>query len=149
LEPLAIGEINEKNVDFFYVFSSNILLIIKDFGFGVLTFGIYPLATYMQNVLLLGLIGNRLINNNQPLLFYKMIPHGLIEIFGIVLSVTAIFYCFYMVVRIIPAVVKREVKVKDTLIKILSFLCAIMCLELGLFIIAGIVEVFVSWFKVM
>jgi len=144
-----MAEINEKDVDFLYVFSSNIWLILKNLGLGVFTLSVYALAIYLQNVLSLGILGNALIYNKQPLLFYKMIPHGLLEIFGIVLSVTAILYCLYSFVRAIPPIVKRQVRVSDVLAKLVTFLCAILFLEITLFIVAGIIEVFVSWFKVM
>ena len=90
---LNMNEINEKNVDYFHVLYSNLLLVFKNFGLGLITFSIYPIFSLIQNIVSLGIISNALIVNDYINLFYKMIPHGVLEIFGIVLSLTAVLYC--------------------------------------------------------
>ena len=145
---LDMSKINEKNVNYFYVLSSNLLIIIKNYGFGLLTFAIYVFFSCVQNIISLGIIANALIINGHVALFYKMIPHGVLELFGIIISFTAILFCFYKIVYMLPRILKSEVSIKKVILELATFLLASMLLEVIIFLIAGFIEVFVSWVKV-
>ena len=67
---LNMNEINEKNVDYFHVLYSNLLLVFKNFGLGLITFSIYPIFSLIQNIVSLGIISNALIVNDYINLFY-------------------------------------------------------------------------------
>lgn len=146
---LNMNEINEKNVDYFHVLSSNLLLVIKNFGFGLITISIYSIFSLIQNIISLGIISNALIANNHTGLFYKMIPHGILEIFGIVLSVTAVLYCFYKLLQAIPKIIKRKESIKNVILKIGKFIIAYIIVEIMIFSIAAVIEVLVSLIKIM
>lgn len=146
---LNMNEINEKDVDFLHVFISNITLIFKNFGLGLITFGFYTIFSLVQNVISLGIIANSLVINNYSELFYKMIPHGVIEMFGIVLSVCAVLYCLFKIARSIPKIIKQQVNISTVLLDNLKFVLLTLSLEIAIFLSAGIIEVIVSRIKVI
>lgn len=144
---LDMSKINEKTVDYVYVVSSNLMLIAKNYLLGILTFGIYTIFSLINNVVSLGIISNSLVHSNKIRLFYKLIPHGVFEIFGMVVSLTAVLYIILIGIRYIPKVVKRETSIKCVVENICYFLIATFILDVFIFLIAGIVEVIVSVVK--
>ena len=146
---LNMNEINEKNVDYFHVLYSNLLLVFKNFGLGLITFSIYPIFSLIQNIVSLGIISNALIVIDYINLFYKMIPHGVLEIFGIVLSLTAVLYCQYKLLQSLPKIIKRKENIKNVILEISKFIISCIILELMIFSIAAVIEVLVSLIKIM
>lgn len=146
---LDMNEINEKNVNFFYVFFSNYMLILKNIFLGFISFGFFCIFSLLQNVISLGIISNSLIMNGHLNLFFKMIPHGLFEIFGIVLSVTTVIYILYTLIKLIPQIIKKECDIKRVIINLIRFIATILFFELILFTLAGILETIISFVKVM
>jgi uncharacterized membrane protein SpoIIM required for sporulation len=144
-----MNEINEKNVDYFHVLSSNLLLVFKNFGFGLITISIYSLFSLINNVISLGIISNALLVNNHTGLFYKMIPHGILEIFGIVLSLTAVLYCLYKLLQAVPKIIKRKESIENVTLEIGKFIIAYTILEIIIFSIAAVIEILVSLIKIM
>ena len=116
---------------------------------GLITFSIYPIFSLIQNIVSLGIISNALIVNDYINLFYKMIPHGVLEIFGIVLSLTAVLYCQYKLLQSLPKIIKRKENIKNVILEISKFIISCIILELMIFSIAAVIEVLVSLIKIM
>ena len=78
-----------------------------------------------------------------------MIPHGVLEIFGIVLSLTAVLYCQYKLLQSLPKIIKRKENIKNVILEISKFIISCIILELMIFSIAAVIEVLVSLIKIM
>jgi len=144
-----VHDVSEQRVSFEQVFTTNIWLVVKDMVLGLVTGGMYSGVSLSINILSISVIGNGLVLSGYSFLFYKMMPHGMVEIFGMVLAFTSVLYCFYTVGRNVSRIVKREVTIKDTMCRLVVFFIAIIGLEFIIFTIAGIIEVFVSWTTLM
>lgn len=143
-----LSQTYEKKVEFFSVFFPNIWLILKNIFFGILTFGVYVLFSLIYNMLTLGMIAGSLIENDRHSLVYKMISHGVFEVFGIVVSLTAVVFLIVSIIKLMPKIVKREIDVKKVIIDNIKFMIAILLVEVTIFVFSGIIEVVVSNIKV-
>ena len=137
----------EKDVQFFHVFSQNMILISKTMIFGLLTCGLYAFYILIHNAVTLICIENVLVHKGFAILALKMVPHGLIEILGIVLVVNVLFYIWYQIGKSIGKIVKRELPVGIFLRKELFLWVNTYILEMILFFAAGGVEVWISRIK--
>jgi len=143
------GEIEEKDVAFWKVFSSNLLLVLKVYFFGIITVCLYALFSYLQNVISIGLVASGLLSAGYDKLAIKMIPHGFFEFWGISLAVATVTWAWGVIVYYAPSVIKRKTAWSDVGKRILNTVIVSVILNCLLLAVAAIVEVIVSWYKVL
>lgn len=145
---MNMADINEKDVDFFYVFSQNVILISKIYLLGLLTFNMFSIFTWLQNIVSVGLIGNSLVHNDNGMLAAKMIPHGVFEFLGIALAVSTVMWMWAKIIKNVPKVAKREKDVIELGKEVLTVGTFTYVLNIVIFLGAGVIEMFVSLYKV-
>lgn len=146
---LDLNLINEKNVVFWHVYKSNMILICKIIFLGVTTISLYSNFSYIQNVFSIGIIANGLVNEGYGRLAAKMIPHGVIEFIGISIAVSTVIWVWIFIIKNIVKIIKCEVSVKDVIKKIVGTMIAFLMVCSVVFAVAGIIEVMVSHYKVI
>lgn len=146
---LGLNLINEKNVVFWHVYKSNMILICKIIFLGVTTISLYSNFSYIQNVFSIGIIANGLVNEGYGRLAAKMIPHGVIEFIGISIAVSTVIWVWIFIIKNIVKIIKCEVSVKDVIKKIVGTMIAFLMVCSVVFAVAGIIEVMVSHYKVI
>ena len=146
---LDLNLINEKNVVFWHVYKSNMILICKIIFLGVITTSLYSIFSYAQNIFSIGFIANGLVNEGYGRLAAKMIPHGVIEFVGISIAVSTVIWVWIFIIKNIVKIIKCEVSVKDVIKKIVGTMIVFFMVCSVVFAVAGIIEVMVSHYKVI
>ena len=142
-------DVNEPNVDLLFVYGSNLVLVFKNIVIGFFTFGAYPLYVVVQNSIAIGIVMNHLFSKQHYLSGLKSVPHGLIEYFQIALSLAVVLKCMVFSYGEFIKIVKKEIKIRQYVDEVSETLKLVLLLELVIFLSAAIVEVLVSWVKVL
>ena len=139
-----ISMIELKVIDIAKVLLSNSKLIFFNIIFGLITFGVYNVASIIENVYSLSIISNILILENQSFLLYRLIPQGIIEIFVLMLSFLIVIKAWLYLFKFVKNVLQRKADIRQRFIFIIEWLVVnIIILEI-LLCVAAIVEYFVS-----
>lgn len=146
---LDISSVYEKKVSFKKVFISNIKLVSLNVFIGIFSFGIYGIIVMIQNIIALGTISSELISNGMIALVVKMIPHGLIEIWGMTFSIIIPFIIYLRIFRDLKKVIAKEKSIMDVIKEMLKFIIKVIIALIIIFIFAAIIEVIVSRIKFM
>ncbi|SEF94905.1 Stage II sporulation protein M [Eubacterium ruminantium] len=145
----SIGEIDEKDVNFWKVVSSNIKLILKIYLFGVLTVCAYAIFSFLYNTISVGVIAGNLLDSGYNKLALKMIPHGFFEFIGISIAVATVIWAWCYTIKTAPAVIKQKEPIGNVLRKVIWTIIASFVINIVIFIFAGIIETIVSYYKVL
>lgn len=138
-----ISMIKPKTIDFNYVFLSNFKLILLNLLLGLITFGIFPIFSVFQNVYTLGIISNAIVKNGKEFLLLRIVPHGILEIFILSLSLIILFSIWVNAFLLIKNIILKN-SIGYYVKKLYQNLVFDIFIVFILLIVAGIVEYFAS-----
>ena len=135
-----------KTIDIGHVFVSNVTLIALNLLFGTITFGGYTIFSILQNVHSLAVIANVLHRNKQTHLLFRLLPHGVIELFVLNMTLLVGMHFTVCLFKLSRDIVQRKsgIRMRATEYFKWGFRDAIVLCVLLFF--AAIVEFFVSVF---
>lgn len=139
-----INSIEIKKINISYVFLSNFKLIFINLLLGVITFGLFPIGSIIQNTYSLSIIANRLFISNKKTLIIRLIPHGILEIFILVLiCIYSIQISIYIVKQLKIVIQNKHSKIKNKKDIFIQFVVECIFITI-LLAIAAVIEYFVS-----
>ena len=139
-----INSIEIKKINISYVFLSNFKLIFINLLLGVITFGLFPIGSIIQNTYSLSIIANRLFISDKKSLIIRLIPHGILEIFILVLICIYSIQISVYILKLLKLIIQnKHSKIKNNKEFLIHFI--VECIFISVLLaIAAVIEYFVS-----
>lgn len=139
-----INSIEIKKINISYVFLSNFKLIFINLLLGVITFGLFPIGSIIQNTYSLSIIANRLFISDKKSLIIRLIPHGILEIFILVLICIYSIQISVYILKLLKLIIQnKHSKIKNNKEFLIHFI--VECIFISILLaIAAVIEYFVS-----
>lgn len=139
-----INSIEIKKINISYVFLSNFKLIFINLLLGVITFGLFPIGSIIQNTYSLSIIANRLFISDKKSLIIRLIPHGILEIFILVLICIYSIQISIYILKLLKLIIQnKHSKIKNNKEFLIHFI--VECIFISVLLaIAAVIEYFVS-----
>lgn len=144
ISDFKIDMIEVKKIDILYVFSSNLRLSLLNLVLGCISGGLFVLFTVAQNFYSLAVIGNALVLHNRSYLILKLVPHGIIELFVLVLVWTLSITYSIAIYKLLKKVILRDNSVKDLIKNYTGYAIFDVIMIVVLLGLAAVVEYMVS-----
>ena len=143
---LDLSTVYKKQIDFWYVFTTNSRNLLSGALGGVATFGIVSGYQFFFNTVSLGIISNALISGGMPDMALRMLPHGLVELIALVIMAIYPLVLDVYTVRHIKPLISGNTSIGELIKNILVFSVVNLVVIESILFIAGIVEYVVSMF---
>lgn len=140
------ANIHHKIIDPIYVFISNSTLLISNLLFGIPTFGIFVVMTIIENIYALIVIMNSLFLANDINSIFRLIPHGILELFILIWAFVKSIEISILLFKTIRSLIIRENFLKQNFKQCINKIISSIILIAFLLFIAAILEYIVSIF---